>query len=153
MNLRFKHLALALGAAMLGALSVSPPLAAPPAPDGAFVAFDLVVDPHGSALAAWQVEVSAKAGDFQLVGLESGDGVFDAPPHYDPKALEAGQARVVVAAFSLAKAAQLPHGPARVASLHAFVKPGVKVAVKLVVATDENGKTIGADCALKEDGK
>ena len=79
------------------------------------------------------------------------DGAFDAPPYYDPKALENGRDRVVVAAFSLAKADKLPHQAARVASLHAFVKPGAQVQVKLVVATDENGNTLGADCALKEE--
>lgn len=153
MNLRAKHLTLALGAVLLGAVSASSPLAAPPAPEGTFAAFDLMVDPHGKPLAAWQVEVSGKAGDFQLVGLEGGDGAFDAPPHYDPKAMEAGRSRVVVAAFSLAKAAKLPHGPARVASVHAWVKPGAKLDARLVVAADENGTPIGADCALKEDGK
>lgn len=132
-------------------------LSAAPAPPvanaGRFVAFEVVINPHGAPLAAWQVEVSGPAGEVTLVGLEGGDGVFDAPPYYDPKALDGQSERVAVAAFSLEKSVKLPHQAVRVASVHAFVKGRAQVKVKLVAATDENGKTIGATCALKEDGK
>lgn len=132
-------------------LSAAP--AKPVAEAGRFVAFEVVIDPHGAPLAAWQVEVSGPAGDFTLVGLEGGDGIFDAPPYYDPRALDGRSQRVAVAAFSLEKAQKLPHQAVRVASVHAFVKGQAQVKVKLVAATDENGKTIGVTCALKEDGQ
>lgn len=138
------------GCALL-CLSAAP--AQPAAEEGRFVALDVVVDPHGKPLAAWQVEVSGPAGDFTVVGLEGGDGAFDAPPYYDPKAADGRHERVVVAQFSLEKAGKLPIQAARVATVHALVKAGAQVRVKLVVATDENGNHIGADCALKEDGK
>ena len=125
----------------------------PVAEVGRFVDFEVMVDPHGSPLAAWQVEVSGPAGAFTVVGLEGGDGVFEEPPYYDPKAVDGKSERVVVAGFSLEKAGKLPKQAARVASVHAFVKGDAQVTVKLVVAADENGNKLGATCALKEDGK
>ncbi len=124
-----------------------------PAEAGRFAAFDLVIDPHGQPLAAWQVEISGPADAVTVVALEGGDGVFDAPPYYDPKAVDGKSERVVLAAFSLEKAAKLPWQAVRVATVSLFVKGNAKVGAKLVVATDDNGKTLNADCTLKEEGK
>ena len=94
---------------------------------------DVLVDAGATALAAYQVELSAGAG-VKIVGIEGGEsGAFKEPPYYDPAALS--QNRVIVAAFNTGK--DLPHGSFYAARLHVQIigsQPPPKWEVKLIVA-------------------
>lgn len=82
-----------------------------------FQAVDLFIDSGEEALAAYQLEFAAMAGNVKVVGVEGGDAeVFKQPPYYDPKAMQ--RERVIVAAFSGEPAAKLPRGKTRVATIH-----------------------------------
>src|SRR5687768_51007 len=77
-----------------------------------FVAMDLVIDPKGEGLAAYQVEITAPAG-VKIVGVEGGQHPeFRKAPYYDPKAMQSE--RLIVAAFSTADAGKLPTRATRV---------------------------------------
>ena len=63
-----------------------------------FVTMDLIIDPKGEPLAAYQVEITAPAG-VKFVGIEGGQHPeFRKTPFYDPKAMQSE--RLIVAAFS-----------------------------------------------------
>lgn len=84
------------------------------APALRFVSVDVLVDPAGQTLAAWQVRVEDRTGAAKLVGVEGGeDPSFAAPPHHDPRALSTGA--VVLAAFDESDTG--PTGETRVARL------------------------------------
>lgn len=86
-----------------------------------FVTVDVLVDPAGSTLAAYQVRVEDAAGHAKLVGVEGGeDRSFTAPPHHDPRALQGGA--VILAAFDETDAG--PRGETRVARLSFAVEGG-----------------------------
>jgi hypothetical protein len=117
-----------------------------------FIAMDLLVDPRGEPLAAWQVQVRLAPG-VSIVGIEGGGGPGEArpvrppdggaigqwqpmagpgpvgpapfaePPVYDPRAIE--NDRVILAAYSLAGAERLPTVRSRVARLHLRVPAGM----------------------------
>ncbi len=98
-------------------LSAASPSAAPPsaAPEWRFSAVDVLVDPLGRDLAAYQIEVDAESDDLQIVGVEGGEHAsFREPPYYDAAALGGG--RIIIAAFSTSE--QLPDVRSRVATLH-----------------------------------
>lgn len=118
-----------------------------PPPPVRFVAMDVEMDAGATPLAAYQIELNT--GTAELVGIEGGEPApFRDAPFYDPHALR--QNRVILAAFTLAPAAQLPHGRTRIARLHLEV-PGAggragapDVTVKKVLATDAQGNSIPA---------
>lgn len=118
-----------------------------------FIAMDLLVDPRGEPLAAWQVQVRFAPG-VSIVGIEGGGEVgraqpvrppdegaigllqpapgpgrpdgpapFAEPPVYDPRAID--NDRVILAAYSLAGADRLPTVRSRVARLHLRVPAGL----------------------------
>lgn len=113
------------------------PAAAPATPTPGmttrFEAVDILLDPGGTPLAAYQIEFVADPGRVKLVGIEGGDHpAFREPPYYDPAALS--RSRVILAALSTAS--DLPKDKTRVARLHLQVE-GVgppEYAAKLVVA-------------------
>jgi len=118
-----------------------------------FVTLDLFVDSREVPLAAWQVEILPKVvkGTATLVGIEGGDhAAFRAPARYDPAALaKAEGGRVILAAFSLATAGELPLGRVRVARLHLRLedqdgarKASAEFEVALRVAADVEGRAI-----------
>lgn len=111
-----------------------------------FEAIDIFVDSGVAALAAYQVEAKATAGDVRLVGVEGGEHAAFAPaPHYDPAVLHAGRMRerIVIAAFSTA--GELPTGRTRVARLHVRVTgEQADYAVRLETAGGADGKRIQA---------
>src|SRR3954453_5783552 len=94
-----KRLYVLIALLCLGAAPAERPLGA-----GAsrFVAVDVMIDPKGQSLAAWQVELAAEVGQVSLVGVEAGEkGPYaQRPPYYDAAAL-AGN-RVIVGDYSLA---------------------------------------------------
>jgi hypothetical protein len=116
-----------------------------------FLTLDVFVDSGTAPLAAYQLEVHDGMGVAKLVGVEGGEvGVFQSPPHYDPRALQAE--RVVLAAFSTAKADGLPRGRARVATLHYQVtgEAAPRFEVKLQTAATANGGKISAKPTIEE---
>lgn len=118
-------------------------------PQTRFAAVDVVIDPKGQLLAAWQIEFTAEPGQISLVGVEAGEhAAYDTrPPYYDPAAL-AGR-RIILADYSLAK--ELPNTPTRVARIMLEVRgpqPPQYVA-KLMAAADPNGKPIPATVTVK----
>ena len=57
-----------------------------------FMAVDVYVETR-APLAAWQFEISDKAGAIRVVGIENGDApVFHAAPYYDREAVAGGRA-------------------------------------------------------------
>jgi hypothetical protein len=114
-----------------------------------FVPVDVYVDTGSKHLGAYQFEVTVK--DATIVGLEGSASPAFADANYDPAALQGD--RIVVAAFSTDDV--LPTGDTRVARLH-FLATGSAGAgnlpamtSKLVVATDELGRTIDAKLTLR----
>jgi hypothetical protein len=120
-----------------------------PADDGKFAAMDVYLDPHGTALAAYQVQINATAGDIALVGIEGGEHpAFSQPPYYDKRAILDRQ--VILAAYSTA--ANLPSGKTRVATLMVRIsgKQQPKWSAMLMVAGSAEGKSIDASVTVAE---
>ena len=122
-----------------------------PLPQARFANVDILVDPHGTSLAAYQLEFVADPKRVTLVGIEGGEhAAFVQPPYYDPKAL-AGN-RVILAALNTGK--DLPSGKTRVARLHLRIigNDAPALSAKLVVAASSNDKTIPADVSVSSQG-
>ncbi|MEO1129231.1 MAG: hypothetical protein AAFX05_05905 [Planctomycetota bacterium] len=104
-----------------------------------FVAYDVIVDPVGRPLGAYQVDfAAARPGDITIVGIEGGEHpAFAQPPFYDPKALM--NERAVLAAFSTDAA--LPEGPTLVARVHVRITGDAvpDLTVALTVAAGPGG--------------
>lgn len=124
----------------------------------AFVALPVVIDPGGSPLAAWQVEVHVadqRIGRVQLVGIEGGGHPAYAEPAFHVPDAQTGSTvaadadvdllqRIVVAAFSTLPADELPTRAVRVATLMLRVEGGVGTELELVAAADHEGAVIEA---------
>lgn len=114
-----------------------------------FVAIDVMIDPAGQPLAAWQIEFSAEIGQISLVGVETGDHpAYNArPPYYDPAAL-AGN-RIILGDYSLA--ADLPKKPFRAARLMLEIRGDVQpqYVTKLMAAANADGKPVAATVTVK----
>lgn len=108
-----------------------------------FMPLHVYVDPLGSALAAYQVELSDTSNTSVIVGVEGGEHpAFRRPPYYDPAALRGN--RIILAAFSTAR--DLPRARSRVATVHLLTDaahPPVFIPV-LRAAADPDGSRIDA---------
>jgi hypothetical protein len=107
------------------------------------------VDPAGTPLAAYQIEIVAD-GNAMIVGVEGGDHpAFFAPPYYDPAALTGG--RIIIAAFDTGS--DLPSERTRVATLHmrevGTVEPTYRA--RLEVAGNPDGESVEAAVDLVPD--
>ena len=113
-----------------------------------FTAVDVMIDPKGQPLAAWQLEFAAETGDISLVGVEAGEHPAYAkrPPYYDPAAL-AGK-RIIVGDYSLDP--DLPKTKTRVVRLMLEVKGDAKpqYVTKIMAAANADGKSIAVDVSL-----
>jgi hypothetical protein len=139
-------LAAARAAAPIGASAQTSPSTAD---DVKFTAMEVYVDPHGTALAAYQVQINATAGDIALVGIEGGEHpAFSQPPYYDKRAILDRQ--VILAAYSTA--ANLPSGKTRVATLMVRIsgKQQPKWSAMLMVAGSAEGRSIDASVTVAE---
>ena len=118
-----------------------------------FVAANLMIDPGGLPLAAYEVEVTAEKGAISLVGVEQGDhAAYSArPPFYDPRAL-AGR-RIIIGDYTLSAGA--PRGRFRAARVMLEVRgPGrPELAVTLRTASDPTGGPIGARVDITFEGE
>jgi hypothetical protein len=116
-----------------------------------FCAVDVYVDSGSTPLAAYQLEFSVAGGAAKIVGIEGGElPAFAEPPYYDPKAMQ--NDKVIIAAFSLAPASQLPKGKTRVATIHLRTASAVKLQYefKLQVAANSDGNRIPAEITVQE---
>lgn len=137
------RLALLAVASTLLCGSFASPSGADPKLGRAFETIDIHLDARGHGLSGYHLVVEGPAGS-RVVGIEGGDGVFAAPPHYDPAALERSGA-VVLLAYQLDGA--LPRGRTRVCTLHYFRdeasrRQDPEYTVTPVVAVDRNGHEI-----------
>ena len=118
--------------------------------DARFKAVDVFVDSKEHALAAYQFELHATAGDVKIVGIEGGEhAAYKQAPFYDPKAMMGD--RVIVAAYSTSD--DLPAGKTRVARVHVRVGGNAepKYELKLTASASKEGKSIaGATVSLAE---
>lgn len=107
-----------------------------------FTYVDIMLDPKGQSLAAWQVEVAAEVGEVSLVGVETGEHPAYAkrPAYYDPAALKGR--RMIVGDFSLD--ANLPKAKTRVCRLMLEIKGAAKpvYAAKVMAAADSEGRKL-----------
>lgn len=111
-----------------------------------FVTVPIVIDPAGQPLAAYQLTFTTNA---VIVGIEGGEHpAFADPPYYDPKAIQHN--RAILAAFNTAAAAELPHGPTRVATVHLRLPDGAEPAhhVADLIAADPDGRPVPAAAEL-----
>ena len=116
-----------------------------------FETVDVFVDTTDNALAAYQLEFFAGAGDAKIAGIEGGaHPAFATPPYYDPKAMQ--QDRVILGAFTTDEAAALPTGKTRVATIHLQTvgtdPPDFQI--RLQAAADADGRTITAEATFQE---
>lgn len=124
--------------------------AAPEQPAGPsrFAAVDILIDPNGQPLAAYQVEFAAEPGRISLVGVEAGEGgpFAKRPPYYDPAAL-AGN-RIILGDYTLDPAA--PRAKTRVARLMLEIRGDAQpqYVTKLMTAATPEGKPIAADVSV-----
>ncbi len=127
----------------------------PAAPDAAgedgegmsFRAVDVLLDPLGKPLAAWQVEVIAQGpGGGTIVGVEGGDGPhFSKAPYYDPAALQGG--RIIIAAFTTEEGP--PAAKFRAARLHLAERGGpASYTARIMAAAAPGGERIEAAVEL-----
>lgn len=113
-----------------------------------FVAMDLIIDPKGEPLAAYQIEITAPVG-IKIVGVEGGQHPeFRKAPYYDPKAIQSD--RLIVAAFSTATAAKLPSTATRVLTIHLECARTPNLQTILKIAADPRGQKIPAQAQLSE---
>jgi hypothetical protein len=121
-----------------------------PAASARFTYVDLIIDPHGQPLAAWQIEFSADTASVSLVGVESGEGpaYSKRPPYYDPAAL-AGH-RIIVGDFSLDST--LPTTRTRVARLMLEIQGDAKphFTTRLMAAANPAAQSIPVDVSIAQ---
>jgi hypothetical protein len=119
-------------------------------PQSRFTYVDVMIDPRGEPLAAWQFEFSAAVGQISLVGIEAGDNAAYAKrlPYYDPAAL-AGN-RIIVGDYSLDSG--VPRSKTRVARLMLEIRGDAKprYVTKVMAAANADGKTIPVELTLVE---
>ena len=108
-----------------------------------FVMVDVMLDPGGLPLAAYQIELTASEPEVKIVGVEGGDhAAFAEPPYYDPAALS--DHRIIIAAFNTDP--DVPQMRTRVASVHLQVPVDYPpdYDAQLVVAAGPEGERIEA---------
>ncbi len=125
------------------------PAEAPPTPVR-FRAYDVLIDPKGKPLAAYQLEIAAERGQVKIVGVEGGEHpAFRNPPAYDRKAMQ--HDHVILAALSTEPADKLPAGKTRVAVLHVLTTGDPpEFAVKCLAAGSARAEKIAVDATLAE---
>ncbi len=114
-----------------------------------FAPLHIYLDTGNQALAAYQFELKATAGQVKIVGIENGEHpAFNEPPYYDPAAL--ANDRIIIAAFSTDK--NLPKGRTRITSIQLQIigDADPEYEADLTVAADANGNEIPAKITLEK---
>jgi hypothetical protein len=120
-----------------------------PEPGVRFAPLHIHLDSGAKALAAYQFELKASAGQIEIVGVEAGEHkAFSEPPYYDPSAL--AKDRIIIAAFNTGQ--DLPTGRTRIATVHLLIKGDVepKYELNLTVAADSDGEKIPAEITFEK---
>ena len=115
-----------------------------------FRAVDVFVGSKDKPLAAYQLEFTASAGA-KIVGIEGGEhAAFKEAPFYDAKAMQ--HERVIIGAFSTAKADKLPTGKTRVATIHLQTTGDqpLRFEVQIKTAATVDGRKISAQASAQE---
>lgn len=114
-----------------------------------FAPLHVYLDSGNGALAAYQFELKATAGQIEIVGVEGGEHkAFSEAPYYDPAAL--AKDRIIIAAFNTGQ--DLPTGRTRIATVHLLIKGDVepKYKLSLIVAGDPQGEKISAELTFEK---
>jgi hypothetical protein len=117
-----------------------------------FAQLPVYLDSGNQALAAYQFELKATAGQIKIVGVENGEHpAFNEPPYYDPAAL--AKDRIIIAAFSTDK--DLPKGRTRITTIQLQIIGDTEpqYELTLTVAADENGNKIPAKISYEKGDK
>jgi len=115
-----------------------------------FRAVDVFVDSTNKPLAAYQLEFTESAGA-KIVGIEGGEhATFKEAPFYDAKAMQ--HERVIIGAFSTAKADKLPVGKTRVATIHLQTTGDqpLRFEVRVKTAATVDGRKISVHASAEE---
>lgn len=105
--------------ALFAALFVS---ATPQDDEPRFTSVEIWIDGVHAPLDAWQLELVDPDQRAKIVGVEGGEGAWQKPPAYDPRALQGGT--IKLAAYTLDGAVS---GRQRVARLHLAVEGSAPV--------------------------
>ena len=117
-----------------------------------FCAVEIYLDPKGTPLAAYQLEFTVTNATAKIVGIEGGGhAAFREPPFYDPKAMQ--NDRVILGAFSTAKASEVPNARTRVARVHLQLSGtnSPQYELKVQAAADSEGKRILVEAEVKQE--
>lgn len=120
-----------------------------PQPKVRFAPLHIYLDSGNRSLAAYQFELSATAGQIEIVGVEAGEHeAFCEPPYYDPAAL--AQDRIIIAAFNTGQ--DLPKGRTRIATVHLQITGETEpmYGLNLTVAGDAEGNEIPAKLTFEK---
>ena len=114
-----------------------------------FAPVHIYLDSGNKALAAYQFELKAAAGQIKIVGVEGGQHrAFEEAPYYDPAALT--DDRIIIAAFDTGS--ELPKGRTRIATIHLQIigdaEPDYEL--KLTVAADADANEIPAKISFEK---
>jgi hypothetical protein len=115
-----------------------------------FLAMDVLIDPKGQALAAYQLEIAAPAG-VKIVGVEGGEHPeFRKAPYYDPKGIQ--HERLIIAAFTTADESKLPRAQTRVLTLHleSVSADTPRLETSLKITANSNGQKFSSDITVSE---
>ena len=118
-------------------------------PSVRFAPLHIYLDSGSQALAAFQFELKATAGQIKIVGVEGGQHpAFQEPPYYDPAAL--ANDRIIIAAFNTGS--DLPEGRTRVATIHLQIigEAEPEYELELTVAADTDGSQFPAEITFEK---
>jgi hypothetical protein len=137
----------------VAAIGAAPVLSggARPQPGAArFLWVDVLVDSGDAPLAAYQIKLHDSRGIASIVGIEGGaHPLFAGPPYYDPEAMMTDC--VIIAAYSIAGANELPKDEHRIARIHVRVAGDAEPEFDSLVqaAADATGGPIQISVTLK----
>lgn len=113
---------------------------------------DVYLDSGNRPLAAYQLELTVKAGKVRIVGVEGGEHpAFQKPPYYDPAAL--AKDRIIIAAFNTGR--DLPRKRTRVARIHVQITGDVqpRYEILLTAAASADAEKIPVEVSLGQHGE
>ncbi len=114
-----------------------------------FAVYDVLIDPAGKPLAAYQLKIRASGGNPKIISVEGGEHpAFKDAPHYDPNAIQKNV--IKIAAFNTETAEKLPRQTTRVATLHIqFDDAAPRFEVEVQAAAIPGGSRIEADAFVQ----
>jgi len=123
-----------------------------------FATLDIIIDPQGKPMGAYQFELTSPHAGFTVVGVEAGEHpAFNhgRPPYFDRTAQQQNTDKLIVAQYALPDLAadKLPTGPVRVATIHVMLQGNPHdepdLTIRLITAGDAEGNKIDAAPSYK----